>query len=208
MRGEPGHGHHGCIDVRHAGKGENECHALLAEMFQGPTRGKRQSRDKGGQHERGGEAQGIGDGYAVATLSLGTPGSQGEGDGAGYLLVNVAGEPGLSSANELAAPGATGTSGMFANVFYWLDKDDDLKPHVGHRVEIEGEREGDVKDGELKIERKDLWTEIEVKSVGRQMKAQVPNASVVAGRNADRKFDVLVRRVDVKKVRMVDAACR
>jgi hypothetical protein len=133
---------------------------------------------------------------------------QGEGDGAGYLLVNVAGEPGLSSANELAAPGATGTSGMFANVFYWLDKDDDLQPHVGHRVEIEGEREGDVKDGELKIERKDLWTEIEVKSVGRQMKAQVPNASVVAGRNADRKFDVLVRRVDVKKVRMVDAACR
>jgi hypothetical protein len=133
---------------------------------------------------------------------------RGEGDGAGYLLVNVAGEPGLSSANESAAPGTTGTSGMFANVFYWLDNDDDLKRHIGHRVEIEGERTGDVKDGELKIDRKDLWTEIDVKSDGRQMKAQVPNASLVAGRNTDRKFDVLVRRVEVEKVRMVDAVCR
>ena len=40
------------------------------------------------------------------------------------------------------------------------------------------------------------------------MKARVPNASIVAGANADRKMSVLVRRVDVDKVRMLDATCR
>ncbi len=40
------------------------------------------------------------------------------------------------------------------------------------------------------------------------MKAQVPNASIVAGPNTDRKLEVLVRRLDVEKVRMLDAACR
>src|SRR5262245_39015035 len=95
---------------------------------------------------------------------------RGDGNDEGYLLVNVTGEPGLTSTNESAVPGTTGTSGMFANVFYWLTKNNDLKPHVGHQIEIEGKREGDVKDGELKIDRKDSWTEIEVKSDGRQMK--------------------------------------
>ena len=97
---------------------------------------------------------------------------------------------------------------MFANVFYWLDNDDSLKPHVGHRIEVEGEIEGDVKEGEIEIDRKDQWTEIEIESDGREMKAQVPNASIVAGPNADRKIDVLVKRLEVEKVRMLDATCR
>lgn len=93
-------------------------------------------------------------------------------------------------------------------MFYWLDKDDDLRQHVGHRVEVEGEVKGELKEGELEIDRKDDWTEIEVKYGGREMKAKVPNASVIAGRDADRKIDVLVKRVDVEKVRMLDAVCR
>ena len=40
------------------------------------------------------------------------------------------------------------------------------------------------------------------------MKAQVPNSSIVAGANADRKIEVLVRRLEVEKVRMLDATCR
>ena len=40
------------------------------------------------------------------------------------------------------------------------------------------------------------------------MKAQVPNASIVAGPDPDRKVDVLVRRVDVDEVRMLSATCR
>jgi hypothetical protein len=134
---------------------------------------------------------------------------KGEGNGAGYLLINTPMEPGATpAAGRSVTPGTLGTAAVFANVFYWLDKDDDLTPHVGHRVEIEGELKGDLKTGEIKIDRKDQWTELEVKSNGREMKARVPNASVVAAPNADRKIDVLVRRLDVDKVRMLDAVCR
>ena len=133
---------------------------------------------------------------------------KGEGDG-GYLLINAPMEPASTRAeNRPVTPGTVGTTPAFTNIFYWLDKDDDLAPHVGHRVEVEGEIKGDVKKGEIEIDRKDQWTELEVKSDGREMKARVPNASVVAGPNADRTIDVLVRRLEVDKVRMLDAACR
>ena len=52
-------------------------------------------------------------------------------------------------------------------MFYWLDGDDDLKHHIGHRVEVEGDLKGDVKDGEIKTERKDNWTEVTVTWVNR-----------------------------------------
>lgn len=129
--------------------------------------------------------------------------------GDGYLVINAPREPAATTpAGPAATPGTVGTTGVFANIFYWLDKDGDLEPHVGHQVQVEGDLKGQLKEGEIKIDRKDAWTEIEVKSDGREMKARVPNASVVAGPNADRKMDVLVRRVGVGKVRMLDAACR
>jgi hypothetical protein len=129
--------------------------------------------------------------------------------GDGYLVINAPREPAATTPQgPTAAPGVVGTTGMFANVFYWLDKDDELAPHVGHQVEIEGELKGQLREGEIKIDRKDAWTEIDVRSDGREMRARVPNASVVAAPNADRKMDVLVRRVEVDKVRMTDAICR
>jgi len=133
---------------------------------------------------------------------------KGEGNG-GFLLINPPMEPGASSSSRGAVtPGSMGTTAMFANVFYWLEKDNDLTPHIGHRVEIEGDTKGDVKNGEMKIERKDQWTEIEVKSSGKELKARVPNTSVLPGRDDDKKIDVLVRRLDADKVRMLDAICR
>jgi hypothetical protein len=133
---------------------------------------------------------------------------KGEGD-AGYLLINVQEGPSVASAaGGTVKPSSVGTSGDYANVFYWLDKDDHLKSNVGRLVEIEGDRKDAIKDGEIKIDRKDQWTEIEVRSDGRKMKTQVPNASIVGGPDSDRKVDVLVRRVDVDKVRMLSATCR
>jgi hypothetical protein len=127
----------------------------------------------------------------------------------GYLLINAPREPVTTGpAPQTAAPGTVGTTGVVANIFYWLDRDDDLVPHVGHQIEVEGDLKGHLREGEIKIDRKAQWTEVEVKSDGREMKARVPNASVVPGPDADRKVDVLVRRVDVNKVRMLDAACR
>jgi hypothetical protein len=129
--------------------------------------------------------------------------------GDGYLLINTPREPAAASVEPRAtAPTTVGTAGVFTNIFYWLNKDDDLLPHVGHQVEVLGDLKGELRDGQIKIDRKDLWTEIEVESDGRDMKARVPNASIVAAPDADRKMAVMVRRVDVNKVRMVDAACR
>ncbi len=133
---------------------------------------------------------------------------KGEGDD-GYLLINGPRAAVSGSAEpRTAAPGTVGTTGMVANIFYWLDEDDDLKSHIGHQVEVQGDLKGQLKDGEIEVDRKELWTEIEIKSDGRDMKARVPNDSVVPGPNADRKIDVLVRRVDVDKVKMLNATCR
>ena len=134
---------------------------------------------------------------------------RGEDGDDGYLLANPPSEPWLSSQGKQVTPSALGTSGDYATIFYWLDEDGDLKQHVGHRVEIEGELEGDVKDGEITTERKDNWTELTVKADGRSMKARVPNTSMfpVSSQDKERKSEILVRRVDVKSVRMISAAC-
>ena len=87
---------------------------------------------------------------------------RGEGDGDGYLLANPPTEPWLSSPDKQVAPSALGTSGDYATIFYWLDGDGDLRQHIGHRVEVEGELKGDVKDGEITTERKDNWTDVTV----------------------------------------------
>src|SRR5262252_1633371 len=53
----------------------------------------------------------------------------------GYLLTNL---PSASSTGSPAAasgiPGAVGTAGAYSTVVYWLDGNDDLKHHIGHRV--------------------------------------------------------------------------
>jgi hypothetical protein len=128
-------------------------------------------------------------------------------DGDGYLLTNVPGEPAWQrSADATVAPGPVGTSGTHGTIFYWLDDDDGLKDHVGHVVEIEGELEGDLKKGEIEVDRKDAWTEVKVSSDGRSLKARVPHTLVVVPANRD-SVDVLVRKVDVESVRMRQASC-
>ena len=132
-----------------------------------------------------------------------------KGDG-GYLITNLPSEPAAtSSADTSAVTTAIGTAGGYTPVFYWLDDDGDLKNHVGHRVEIEGHVKGDLKEGEIKLERKNNWTELQVKSDGRSMKAEVPNAYIVptSPNDKDRKMTAIVRRVDVNHVRMLAARC-
>jgi len=134
---------------------------------------------------------------------------RGEGDGGGYLLVNSPGDPGwLGKEDHKVAPSAVGTAGGPAAVFYWLGGSHDLPAHVGHLVEVEGELQGDVREGEMKVDRKDHWTEVTVSSNGRTMKARVPHAALFAD-NGDhkKKGDILVRRVNVDHVKMLSAAC-
>jgi hypothetical protein len=134
---------------------------------------------------------------------------RGEGDDAAYLLANPSAEPWLTSPDRQVTPSTLGTSGDYATVFYWLEGHDDLRSHVGHRIEVEGELKGDAQDGEITTDRKDNWTEVTVKADGRTLKARVPNTSIFPASNRDkeRKSDILVRRVDVERVRMVAALC-
>jgi len=127
-----------------------------------------------------------------------------------YLITNLPSEPGASTADRNPTTSAIGTAGAYSTVFYWLRNDDDLKKHVGHRVEIEGELKGDIKEGEIKLDRKDNWTEIEVKSDGDDMKAKVPNAYIFPDptTDKDRKISTLVRKVDVEHVKMLSASCQ
>ena len=128
-----------------------------------------------------------------------------------YLISNLPSEPSASSsADRSVTTTAIGTAGNFTNVFYWLGGDDDLKKNIGHRVEIEGELKGDIKEGEIKLDRKNNWTELEVKSDGHSMKAQVPNAYVFPdpSRDKDRKISAIVRKVDADHVKMLGATCQ
>jgi hypothetical protein len=132
-----------------------------------------------------------------------------EGDD-GYLITNLPSEPGSTTDDRHVTTTAIGTSGAYATVFYWLKNDDDLKKHVGHRVEVEGELKGDIKEGEIKLDRKDHWTELEVKSGGDEMKAKVPTAYIFPdpAKDKDRKISTLVRKVDVDHVKMLSASCQ
>jgi hypothetical protein len=124
----------------------------------------------------------------------------------GYLVTNTPAEPAMvGTAGSAVRPDAFGGVGSFSTIVYWLEDDDDLSAHVGHRVEVVGDVKGELKDGEIKVDRKDRWTELELKADGKTLKANVPHASVVAGK--DGKTSILVRRVGVEKVKMLDAAC-
>jgi len=132
-------------------------------------------------------------------------------NGGGYLLTNAPGESVWDRARDVPVePGPAGTTGRTGSVFYWLDNNGDLKDHVGHQVDINGELKGDLTDGQIKIDRKANWTEMEVRSGERTLKAQVPQSLFVypaGARDSDPKVQVLVREVDVKHVSMRAASC-
>ena len=129
------------------------------------------------------------------------------GESGGFLLTNGSNQPSWQRADQSVTPGAVGTTGSVATIFYWLRDDDDLRPHVGHRVEVTGELKGESADGEIKIDRKDDWTEVEIKADGDTLKARLPHLSVVPVGDGDREVPVVVRKVDVDKVTMLAANC-
>jgi len=132
-------------------------------------------------------------------------------NGGGYLLTNAPGESVWDrSRAEPVEPGPAGTTGRMGSVFYWLDNNGDLKDHVGHQVEINGKLKGDLNEGQIKVDRKASWSEMEVKSDGKTLKAKVPASLFVypdGKAGGDPKVRVLVRKVDVEKVTMRAATC-
>jgi len=129
-------------------------------------------------------------------------------DGDGYLMTNVPGDAAWQRPGDaIVAPGPVGTSGTVASILYWLEKKDGLEEHVGHYIEIEGKLKGDLQDGHIKVTPKAEWTDVEVEAGGKSLKAQVPRSVLIIPDKGDSKFDVLVRRVETQRVRMLAAAC-
>ena len=158
---------------------------------------------------------------------------QGNDGDKGYLLTNVL--PASidmstrAAAREQAATSdasATGALPGSSSVVYWLDdveNDDDLPTFAGKRVEVKGELEGDIKKGEMEVERDGDWVKIEIKANGRNVKTRIPYASVMpnptnsgavgtsgtTGMKDDQEIELKlnVRKLDVKDVKIVSGSC-
>ena len=115
--------------------------------------------------------------------------------------IMLAGVTGLG----INSPNPVGSTGIAGRVLYWLENDDDLARHVGQMVEIKGDLE-DFETGDIEIDRKGDYTEIELDLDGKEEKARVPT-SWLRGTGADRdqEFDIAVRRIDVDDVSVLGA---
>ena len=90
-------------------------------------------------------------------------------------------------------------------IFYWLDEDDDLGKYRGQQVEVQGELE-DIEKGKVEIDRKDDYTKVKLKLDGKTEEAKVPSSWLNEWANSkDQKFDIVARRIDVKKVEVLGA---
>jgi hypothetical protein len=102
------------------------------------------------------------------------------------------------------------TDALATRVLYWLD-DDDLNEHMGKLVEVRGDL-GELKKGELEIDRDGDFTEVRLDLDGRDETIRVPSSwlerrSVApASRDArveDKDIDIATRKVDVKDVKVL-----
>jgi hypothetical protein len=94
-----------------------------------------------------------------------------------------------------------GTTGPFMPVFYWIDDENDFAKYAGQHVEIVGELSDELRGGEIEIESKGEFTEIEFDAGGREASARIPTVWFgPATRGRDIEKDVVVRTVDVEKV--------
>jgi hypothetical protein len=92
-------------------------------------------------------------------------------------------------------------------IFYWLDEEEgeDLAKHRGQRVEIRGELE-EFEKGKVEVDRKDDYTKVKLHLDGKTEEAKVPSSWLNEWANAkDQKFDIVARRIDVKKVNVLGA---
>ena len=137
-----------------------------------------------------------------------------KGDG-GYVLSDVSPENTVAAATAgtPSTPQPKGTV-MPGRVLYWLKDDEDLAEHAGHKVEVNGELEGDIEKGNISAEREGGLVELEFKIEGdKKVTVKVPEvpASVgTAGSVGDKERDIayVVRKIDVDSVKMISASCR
>lgn len=100
-------------------------------------------------------------------------------------------------------------------VIFWLDKDDPLKSHVGHMVEVTGTR-GGVEKSEIELKQghqKSGGVVVEFEGPGRDVKASnsaVGGALGTSGRTEPEKNDIktFLYKVQVDNVRALPGTCQ
>jgi hypothetical protein len=106
----------------------------------------------------------------------------------------------------LAAAEARGTAVPLRDrIFYWLDDNegDALAKHRGQRVEIKGELE-EFEKGKVEVDRKDDYTKVKLHLDGKTEEAKVPSSWLNEWANQkDQKFEIVARRIDVKKIDVI-----
>ena len=137
----------------------------------------------------------------------------------GYVLMNAVATPHpMGTAEAVAAAHAhSPTPAHPIRTFYWLEEDDDLEGHAGHRVEVVGELE-EVERGQIAVEREQDMIELEFKVDGdKKVTVKVPDTPAAAaavvgttGTVTDRERDIAVKvkKVDVKSVKVLAQSCQ
>lgn len=106
-----------------------------------------------------------------------------------------------------AAERPVATAGFEEVVLYWLDDEDDFARYAGNRVEIVGEMSGDLDKGEIEVEDKGPFTELEFDVDGRETTVHVPTSWLMIPEKK-KDFDVVVRTIDVEKVTVLGPCSR
>ena len=135
----------------------------------------------------------------------------------GYVLTNVVATPHVIGTAVATAAPAQPTSAAPIRTFYWLEEDDDLEGHAGHRVEVVGELE-DIERGQISVEREEDMIELEFKVDGdKKVTVKVPDTPAAAaavvgttGTVTDRERDIAVKvkKVDVKSAKVLAQSCQ
>ena len=141
---------------------------------------------------------------------------KGNGDGDGFLLANSVEQTTRTSPNATGSTVSSSTTSEMkpARVLYWLDDDDDaVASLMGQLIEVTGEVEGDVKRGEIQIERENGMIELEIKADGRKANVKltdVPSAIGTSGSVKDNETELpyIVRKLDVKSARSIAPTCK
>ena len=115
----------------------------------------------------------------------------------------------------VTATTTTTTTPGKTTMLYWLDGNDELNAHSGHRVEVTGEVKGDVEPAAIKVERENNAVKITAKSDDRKVSAMLPEVPAAVGTSGamgdkDKKVEMTygVRKLDVKSVKMIAENCR
>lgn len=129
--------------------------------------------------------------------------------GDNIMLTNVVTEMAATRGVPNGQPNAVaGTSGSKETIFYWLDSSvDDVAKQVGKTVEITGQMDREFKKGEIAIDSHDNVTEVKFQAHGKDVKARVPAGYLGDGKTKDAEYNVTLRDVDVKNVRVLSENC-